>query len=192
MTKLQSQLNMMRQTMMSAMIAQVHTPGNSHSNESKSTNSESYSVQRTSNYKHNTRSSRNKNECKKVTFENTTPMLLNVTNPANSHFNEYASIKSASYSANHATNTESSKANKYKNTTFENPTTNAGLLTQEPTGNLTMPRPSQLMTQPPKNLADQEKENDHKLVSTGTTHRRRKTEIRESQLPMSNVFSLLM
>ena len=101
-----------------------------------------------SNYKHNTRSSRNENECKKVTFENTTTKFLTVTTPANSHSNESASIKSASSSANHATNTESSNANKYKTTTFENPTTNAELLTQP----------------------DQEMENGyHKLVSTGTT-----------------------
>ena len=105
----------------------------------------------------------------KATFENTRPMFLHVASPANSHSNKSASIKSAAYSANHADNTESSKANKYKNTTFGNPTTNAELLTK-PTGNLIMTRPSQLLTQPSKNLADQEKENDyHKLVSTGTT-----------------------
>ena len=170
MEKLRSQfLSMMLQTTM--MIAQVHTPDNYHCNESESTNSKSYSAQTTSSYtKHNTRSSRNKDECKKATFENTTPMfLVNVTTPANSHSNESASIKSASYSANHATNTESCKANKYKNTTFENPTTNAELLVLHPTKNLTVPRPSQLMTKSPKNLADQEEENDHKLVWTGTT-----------------------
>ena len=84
-------------------------------------------IQTTSNYKNNTKSSRNENE---------------------SNSNEPASIKSASSSANHETNTESSKANKYKSTTFENPTTNAELLTQP----------------------DQEKENSyHTLVSTGTT-----------------------
>jgi hypothetical protein len=159
MKELQSQLSMMLQTMMPAMITQVRTPDNHHSNESESTNSESCSV--TSNCEHNTRSSRNENKCKKVTFENTTPTFLNVLNtPANSHSNESASIKSASHSA---------KANQYKNTTFENTTTNAELLTQ-PTRNLTVTRPSQLMTQPPKNLADQETENEyHKLISIGTT-----------------------
>jgi hypothetical protein len=60
----------------------------------------------------------------------------------------------------------------HKNATFENTTLNAELLTQ-PTGNPTMPRPSQLMTQSPKNLADQEMENKHpKLVSIGTTRTR--------------------
>ena len=46
-------------------------------------------------------------------------MFLNVTTPANSYSNESASIKSASHSTNHANNTGSSKANSYKNTTFD-------------------------------------------------------------------------
>ena len=64
------------------------------------------------------------------------------------NYNDSAlSIKSASSSDN----TESSKANKYKSTPFENPTTNA-----------------ELQTQP-----DQDKENSyHALVSTGTTRPR--------------------
>ena len=83
-------------------VSQVDTPDNYHSDESKSSNSGSSSAQTTSNYKHNNISSRNENECQKVsTFAKTTPMFLNVTNPANSHSNESASIKSASYSTNH-------------------------------------------------------------------------------------------
>ena len=82
-------------------------------------------IQTTSNHKN--RSSRNENKC---------------------NSNESISMKSASSSANHATNPESSNANNYKSTTFENPTINAKLLTQP----------------------DQEKENSyHTLVSTGTT-----------------------
>ena len=108
-------------------------------------------IQTTSNHKN--RSSRNENKC---------------------NSNESISMKSASSSANHATNPESSNANNYKSTTFENPTINAKLLTQP----------------------DQEKENSyHTLVSTGTTtlsHCRRNTEIQPIQIPLPNVFSLLM
>ena len=50
MTKLQSQFSMLLQTTISAMIAQVRTPDNYHSNESESTSSESYSAQTTSNW----------------------------------------------------------------------------------------------------------------------------------------------
>ena len=83
---------------MSAMNAQVHTPENYHSNKSKSTYYESYSAQTTSKYKHNTRSSRNEDECKKVPFENTAPMFLNVTTSANYHSTESESTNSESYS----------------------------------------------------------------------------------------------
>jgi hypothetical protein len=91
--KLRSQC-MMLQTMMSAMIPRVNAPANSHSNESKPTYSESCSadtrVTQTTNHKHNTRS-RKDNDCKKVTFENTTLMFPKVNVPDNSHFNESAS-----------------------------------------------------------------------------------------------------
>ena len=93
-----TQLSMMIQTLMPAEITQVHTPDNYHSNEPESTNSESYSAQTTSKYKHNTRSSRNEDECKKVPFENTAPMFLNVTTSANYHSTESESTNSESYS----------------------------------------------------------------------------------------------
>jgi hypothetical protein len=178
-TKLRSQF-MMLQSMMSATIPKVNASANSHSNESEPTKSESCSsntqVTQTTNHKHNTRS-RKDNECKKVTFENTTFMFPKVNVPDNSHSNESTSINSASHSPHtqvapttyHEHNTGSRKANECKNTTFENTTPNAELLTL-PTGNLTSPPLSPLMTQPPENLADHEtdKEN-HKPAWTGTT-----------------------
>jgi hypothetical protein len=145
-TKLRSQLMTMLQSMLSATIPKVNASANSHSNESEPTKSESCSsdtqITQTTNHKHNTRS-RKDNECKKVTFENTTVMFPKVNVPVNSHSNESTSINSASHSPHaqvtpttyHEHNIGSRKANECKNTTFENTTPNFELLTP-PTGNL--------------------------------------------------------